>query len=87
MKKIFLLYCLAISILLSVAGFLINKDQNVPFQILFLPVPLYLLFSLFSGWKQKYDEKRHYENVLLYFVIFAVLVFISLINIFYIYNS
>lgn len=87
MKKLFLLYCLAISVFISVAGFLTGKEQNIPFQIIFLPVPLYLLFTLFSDRKNKSESKKHIENLLLYVALFAALLFISLVNIFKLYSS
>jgi uncharacterized protein YgiM (DUF1202 family) len=83
-SKIFLFLVTATAIFISASGLLTSKGQNIIFQLLFLPVTLFLIYSSLTALRQSslevvLSEKK--SGLLLYSVIFFVLVIVGVNNV------
>ncbi len=90
LSRLHLLYCVAFSLYLAVSGILsINEGRNYVFQLLFLPVPIFFIFTLFDQWKKNNSEleinkgtKTNEKNfAILGIGILTILMSVALLNI------
>lgn len=83
-SKIFLFLVTAAAIFISISGFLTSEGQNIVFQLLFLPVTLYLIYASFAVIKYSnlevvLSEKK--GGLFFYLVIFFALAIIAVSNV------
>lgn len=82
-SKIFLFLVTAIAIFISISGFLTSGGQNIVFQLLFLPVTLYLVYSSFVVIKHSNLEvvlSQKKGGLFFYLVVFFALAIIAVNN-------
>lgn len=83
-SKIFLFVITAAAIFISISGFLTSGGQNIVFQLLFLPVTLYLIHASFvvikySNFDVVLSERK--GGLFFYLVIFFALAIIAISNV------
>lgn len=83
-SKIFLFLVTAAAIFISISGFLTSGGQNIIFQLLFLPVTLYLIYASFAVIKYLNLEvvlSERKGGIFFYLVIFFALAVIAVSNV------
>jgi len=75
MKKILLYYCSLLAVFITISGILINSNlKNISTQLVFLPVPLYFLYTLVSQFRQP-------KKLVIGGLFLAILLAIGLVNV------
>lgn len=83
LSGLYLLYCTVFSLIITVAGILVTRNSGgYFFQLLFLPVTIFFVLTLFSKVKRKnhgsIEDTSHAQHGILFFATVLVL-FIALI--------
>ena len=84
-STLLLYYCTLVALFLSLSGFLtVKTTEGIVFQLLFLPITLYFVFSVFRNLKSHtldVNLSGRTTAIVVFLIIFAILLAVSIKNI------
>ena len=84
-STLLLYWCTLVALFLSLSGFLTVKNtEGIVFQLLFLPITLYFLFSVFRNLKSRtldVNLSGRTTSIVVFVIIFAILLGLAIRNI------